>query len=113
MRTFLPDTDMYWSVRTLDIKRLVKRIVEAYQIYSGRVPNPNHPACLMWNFVFHHTHRVNLIRKNRSHYLTFFLDMPPFGDEPEGCYWPVAKRGGKVWANSQRWLEWGRKHELI
>lgn len=160
MQTFLPVTDMYWSVHTLDIKRLVKQIVEAYQIYSGRVPNPNHPACLMWkgneaflrkyiaaccgeyklrfgkthrvglllqdvpiedapkpswygNFVFHHAHRVNLLRKNRSHYLTFFLDMPPFGDEPEGYYWPVAKRGGKAWADSQRWLEWGRRHELI
>lgn len=34
-------------------------------------------------------------------------------DEPEGYYWPVAKRGGKAWADYQRWLEWGRKHELI
>lgn len=160
MQTFLPFADTYWSAHILDSKRLNKQIVEAYQIYSGRVPNPNHPACLMWKgneaflrkyiaaccgeyklrfgkthrvefvlqdvpsddapkpnwwgkFLFHHAHKTNLIRKDKGHYGTFFLGTTLLGDEPRGYYWPVAKKGGKAWTDSQRWLEWGRKHELI
>lgn len=48
MQTFLPFPDFAVSARILDGRRLNKQIIEGYQILSGRVPNPNHPACLMW-----------------------------------------------------------------
>lgn len=48
MQTFLPYPDFTASAKTLDNKRLNKQIVEAYQIYTERVPQKNHPACLMW-----------------------------------------------------------------
>ena len=48
MQTFLPYSDFTASAKVLDNKRLNKQIVEAYQIYTGRVPQKNHPACLMW-----------------------------------------------------------------
>lgn len=49
MQTFLPyGSCFYLSATVLDNKRLNKQIVEAYQIYTDRVPNLNHPACLMW-----------------------------------------------------------------
>ena len=48
MQTFLPYTYFRASVAVLDNRHLCKQIVEAWQIYTGRVPQPNHPACLMW-----------------------------------------------------------------
>lgn len=48
MQTFLPFTDYQSCAHVLDNIRLNKQIVEAYQIYTGRVPQKNHPACLMW-----------------------------------------------------------------
>lgn len=48
MQTFLPFPDIYKSAQVLDDKRLNKQIVEAFQIYTDRVPSLNHPACLMW-----------------------------------------------------------------
>ena len=48
MQTFLPYSDFRECAKILDNKRLNKQIVEAYQIYTGRVPQKNHPACLMW-----------------------------------------------------------------
>lgn len=48
MQTFLPYSDFRRSVTVLDNRRLCKQIVEAWQIYTGRVPQANHPACLMW-----------------------------------------------------------------
>ena len=48
MQTFLPYSDFRECARILDNKRLNKQIVEAYQIYTDRVPQKNHPACLMW-----------------------------------------------------------------
>ena len=48
MQTFLPYTSFHRSVAVLDNRRLCKQIVEAWQIYTGRVPQANHPACLMW-----------------------------------------------------------------
>ena len=48
MQTFLPFSDFSACAKVLDNKRLNKQIVEAYQIYTGRVPQKNHPACLMW-----------------------------------------------------------------
>ena len=48
MQTFLPYSDFRECARILDNKRLNKQIIEAYQIYTGRVPQKNHPACLMW-----------------------------------------------------------------
>lgn len=51
MQTFLPVPDFLETAKILDNKRLNKQIVEAYQIFSGRVPTKNHPACLMWEGV--------------------------------------------------------------
>ena len=48
MQTFLPYEDFRASLAVLDNRRLCKQIVEAWQILSGRVPQTNHPACLMW-----------------------------------------------------------------
>lgn len=48
MQTFLPCSDFSACAKILDNKRLNKQIIEAYQIYTGRVPQSNHPACLMW-----------------------------------------------------------------
>ena len=48
MQTFLPYRSFSFSAGILDSRRLNKQIVEAYQIITGRVPNKNHPACLMW-----------------------------------------------------------------
>lgn len=48
MQTFLPYSNFSASAATLDDRRLNKQVVEAYQILTGRVPNRNHPACLMW-----------------------------------------------------------------
>ena len=48
MQTFLPCVLYSDCARVLDNVRLNKQIVEAYQIYTGRVPQKNHPACLMW-----------------------------------------------------------------
>lgn len=48
MQTFLPYKSYVYCVSVLDDSRLNKQIVEAWQIYTGKVPNPNHPACLMW-----------------------------------------------------------------
>ena len=49
MQTFLPSPIFAESAHILDYRRLNKQIVEGYQILSGRVPNANHPACLMWS----------------------------------------------------------------
>lgn len=48
MQTFLPYEDFRVSLAVLDNRRLCKQIVEAWQIYTRRVPQANHPACLMW-----------------------------------------------------------------
>lgn len=48
MQTFLPFPSYAASAACLDDKRLNKQIIEAYQILTGRLPNANHPACLMW-----------------------------------------------------------------
>lgn len=48
MQTFMPFSSFYDSADVLDDRRLNKQIIEAYQIVSGKVPNKNHPACLMW-----------------------------------------------------------------
>lgn len=48
MQTFLPYPNFVASAATLDDRRLNKQVVEAYQILTGKVPNRNHPACLMW-----------------------------------------------------------------
>ena len=48
MQTFLPYTSFFKVAGILDNKRLNKQIVEAWQILTDRVPNKNHPACLMW-----------------------------------------------------------------
>lgn len=48
MQTFLPFPDFVVSARILDGRRLNKQIIEGYQILTDRVPNPNHPVCLMW-----------------------------------------------------------------
>ena len=48
MQTFLPYEHFRESLAVLDNIRLNKQIVEAWQIYTGRVPQANHPACLMW-----------------------------------------------------------------
>lgn len=48
MQTFMPSYSFSSSAVILDNRRLNKQIVEAYQIWSGRVPNANHPAYLMW-----------------------------------------------------------------
>ena len=48
MQTFLPFASFIHSAECLDDSRLNKQIVEAYQILTGRLPNANHPACLMW-----------------------------------------------------------------
>lgn len=48
MQTFLPYPSYSASAGCLDNKRLNKQLVEAFQIYTGRVPQKNHPACLMW-----------------------------------------------------------------
>ena len=159
MQTFLPFPNIYRSASILDDKRLNKQIVEAFQVYTGRVPNLNHPACLMWekykpflrqyihaccreyslrfgkqhsvdmelsrvpvidaprpwwfrNNLFHHTHKVNLLRKNREFYKDFESFTISYGDEPEGYYWPVAKEGGKAWKDSQNWAAWAREHRF-
>lgn len=49
MQTFMPSRIFTRSIAVLDDRRLNKQIIEAYQIWSGRVPNANHPACLMWD----------------------------------------------------------------
>lgn len=49
MQTFLPSWSFIHTASILDNRRLNKQIVEAYQIWSGRVPTKNHPACLMWS----------------------------------------------------------------
>lgn len=48
MQTFLPFAGFQSCAFWLDDKRLNKQIVEAWQIMTGRVPNANHPVCLMW-----------------------------------------------------------------
>lgn len=48
MQTFLPYEDFRKSLAVLDSRRLCKQVVEAWQILTGRVPQANHPACLMW-----------------------------------------------------------------
>lgn len=48
MQTFLPFPNFSASAAMLDDRRLNKQIVEGYQILTGRLPNRNHPACLMW-----------------------------------------------------------------
>lgn len=48
MQTFLPYLSFTKVANILDNKRLNKQIVEAWQILTDRVPNKNHPACLMW-----------------------------------------------------------------
>lgn len=48
MQTFLPFPNFSASAAILDDRRLNKQIVEGYQILTGRLPNRNHPACLMW-----------------------------------------------------------------
>lgn len=59
MQTFLPYSDFISSAKVLDNRHLNKQIVEAYQIYTGRVPQKNHPACLMW--------------KDREAYLSLYI----------------------------------------
>ena len=60
MQTFLPyGSCFYLSATVLDNKRLNKQILEAYQIYTDRVPTLNHPACLMW--------------ANYKHYLRLYI----------------------------------------
>ena len=63
MQTFLPSPIFAESARILDYRRLNKQIVEGYQILSGRVPNANHPSCLMWS-----NHKLMLVI-----YLSAFL----------------------------------------
>lgn len=48
MQTFLPYLSFVMDATCLDNKRLNKQIVEAWQILTDKVPNLNHPACLMW-----------------------------------------------------------------
>lgn len=48
MQTFLPYPSYSASAECLDTVRLNKQILEAWQIYTSRVPTKNHPACLMW-----------------------------------------------------------------
>lgn len=50
MQVFLPYLDSWKIVKCLDSKRLIKQILEAYQIITGRVPNVNHPCVLMWRY---------------------------------------------------------------
>lgn len=159
MQTFLPFKSFYESASVLDNRRLNKQIVEAYQIYTDRVPTLNHPACLMWrdhkeclyvfikacckeyldrfnnhhaveinlgysslsnvsvpswygNKLFHYSHMVNLLRKDEQHYSKFFYDFRPIGNEPQGYYWPVVKRGGKAWKDFLNWAEWAKKRGM-
>lgn len=159
MQTFLPFPNIYRSAQVLDDKRLNKQIVEAYQIYTDRVPTMNHPACLMWrdnkpflrlyidaccreyrlrfnkthkvdqvlgddilvdaerpwwygSQLFHHAHRVNLIRKNPDFYRPLFAPNTVYGDEPDGYYWPVAKEGRKAWNDATNWIIWGKVHGI-
>lgn len=46
MQTFLPFSDFARSAKCLDMKRLGKQRVEAYQLLKGSWPN--HPASKMW-----------------------------------------------------------------
>ena len=78
MQTFLPFESFSLSARILDNKRLNKQIVEAYQILTDRVPNKNHPACLMWAdckstlyVYFDHCCCEYERRFNKNHSLTF------------------------------------------
>lgn len=155
MQTFMPFDDFYKCAVCLDNKRLNKQIVEAYQIITGRVPNKNHPACLMWDDsksnlyeyimvccdeyqkrtnkghsvyekiqnidleitsktifdiiidkykdLFLLSHKVNLLRKDYTHYSNFFTVKYELDSYPEGYYWPRAN--GKVSKiHTQNWL---------
>lgn len=64
------------------------------------------------NNLFHHTHKVNLLRKNREFYKDFESFTISYGDEPEGYYWPIAKEGGKAWKDSQNWTVWAKEHRF-
>ena len=64
------------------------------------------------NTLFHYTHKINLLRKNREFYKDFESFTVSYGDEPEGYYWPVAKEGGKAWKDSQNWVAWAKEHKF-
>lgn len=70
-----------------------------------------YPAKPFWyeNPVFHYSHVINLLRKDCEYYkcLGAFV-----GDEPEGYYWPVVKKGGKAWKDTQKWMVWADKHNI-
>jgi hypothetical protein len=155
MQVFLPFRDIDRCVRILDSKRLNKQIIEAYQIYSGRVPNPNHPAVLMWTpfkgllsyyikmacSEFYHrfqkphsivfrldgnsdmtipdwmrrsnidainlSHKVNLLRKDYTHYSKYFFPENSLDKYPKGYYWPIA-RGKTSISDSTAWINFMR-----
>src|SRR5579885_1008273 len=53
MMTFLPYASFYWSLKILDNKRILKQVVEAFQIWCCLTNNgserwSNHPAVKMW-----------------------------------------------------------------
>lgn len=159
MQTFLPFPSYAASATCLDDKRLNKQIIEAYQILTGRLPNSNHPACLMWrghefqlqeyaltlcveynarkerahsltekidsmNFsdcdvpewiydkLFLASHRVNLLRKDATHYahLRRSIPTPDLDAYPTGYFWPIEPVGKKAKADRAAWLEWGKKN---
>lgn len=60
MQTFFLFPYYEWTCSWLDFKRLNKQVIEAYQILTGRVPNTNHPACLMWRGYENHLRRYAL-----------------------------------------------------
>ena len=89
MQTFLPFPNIYRSASILDDKRLNKQIVEAFQIYTGRVPTLNHPACLMWEkykpFLRQYIHaccREYSLRFGKQHSVDMELSRVPVIDAP-------------------------------
>lgn len=100
MQTFLPSWSFIHTASILDNRRLNKQIVEAYQIWSGRVPTKNHPACLMWS-----GYEDALL-----FYIETLLNEYDVTEYPTGYYWPVCPIGKKAQKDTMAWINWYSNH---
>lgn len=64
--------------------------------------------------LFHLSHRVNLLRKDRECYRTLlrYLSCQDLSTYPQGYYWPVEPVGKKAKADRAAWLEWANKNGI-